>query len=175
VTPKREFLDYIADIQEASQNITQFIAGMTLAQFAQDQKTIYAGVRAFEIIGEAAKKIPPSVRKRHTKVHGRKWSGCGTSSFMSTSESTTRSCGKQLEEIHYTTSAWTLRADSPVSVIFSNEPMVFNLSLLKEAKMARDKMNMDVRLDAEENLIETVLNDPVSPAAGGFNGEGIPC
>ena len=38
------------------------------AQFAQDQKTIYAVVRAFEIIGEAAKKIPPSVRKRHPKV-----------------------------------------------------------------------------------------------------------
>ena len=35
---------------------------------ADDQKTIYAVVRAFEIIGEAAKKIPPSVRKRHPKV-----------------------------------------------------------------------------------------------------------
>jgi hypothetical protein len=29
---------------------------MTRSQFAQDQKTIYAVVRAFEIIGEAAKK-----------------------------------------------------------------------------------------------------------------------
>lgn len=68
MTRKREFLDYVADIQDASQNISQFIAGMTWAQFAQDQKTIYAVVRAFEIIGEAAKKIPPSVRKRHAKV-----------------------------------------------------------------------------------------------------------
>ena len=75
MTPKREFLDYIADIQEASQNITQFIAGMTWAQFAQDQKTIYAVVRAFEIIGEAAKKIPLSVRKRHTKVPWKKMAG----------------------------------------------------------------------------------------------------
>jgi uncharacterized protein with HEPN domain len=32
------------------------------------KKTIYAVVRAFEIIGEAAKKVPPSVRKRHAKV-----------------------------------------------------------------------------------------------------------
>ena len=68
MTRKREFLDYVADIQDASQNISQFIAGMTWAQFAQDQKTIYAVVRAFEIIGEAAKKIPPSVRKLHAKV-----------------------------------------------------------------------------------------------------------
>jgi uncharacterized protein with HEPN domain len=60
VTLKREFLDYVGDIQEASQNISQFLAGMTWRQFAGDQKTIYAVVRAFEIIGEAAKKIPPS-------------------------------------------------------------------------------------------------------------------
>jgi uncharacterized protein with HEPN domain len=73
--PKREFLDYKADIHEASQNITQFIAGMTWAQFAQDQKTIYAVVRAFEIIGEAAKKIPPSVQKRHAKVPWKKMAG----------------------------------------------------------------------------------------------------
>ena len=41
---------------------------MTWIQFSQDQKTIYAVVRAFEIIEEAAKKIPPAVRKRHPKV-----------------------------------------------------------------------------------------------------------
>jgi len=51
----REFLDYLADIQEASQHISQFISGMAREEFAQDQKTIYAVVRAFEIIGEAAK------------------------------------------------------------------------------------------------------------------------
>jgi uncharacterized protein with HEPN domain len=75
VTRKREFLDYVADIQDAAQNISQFIAGMTWAQFAQDQKTIYAVVRAFEIIGEAAKKVPPSVRKRHAKVPWKQMAG----------------------------------------------------------------------------------------------------
>ena len=48
---------------------------MTWAQFAQDQKTIYAVVRAFEIIGEAAKKVPPSVRKRHAKVPWKQMAG----------------------------------------------------------------------------------------------------
>ena len=48
---RREFLDYLADIQEASKNISQFISGMTWDDFAQDQKTIYAVVRAIEIIG----------------------------------------------------------------------------------------------------------------------------
>jgi len=75
VTRKREFLDYVADIQEATQNISQFIADMTWPQFARDQKTIYAVVRAFEIIGEAAKKIPPSVKKRHAKVPWKQMAG----------------------------------------------------------------------------------------------------
>lgn len=75
MTRKREFLDYLADIQEASQHIMQFMAGMTRAQFAQDQKTIYAVVRAFEIIGEAAKKIPVSVRKRHATVPWKQMAG----------------------------------------------------------------------------------------------------
>ena len=75
MTRKREFLDYVADIQNATQNISQFIAGMTWAQFAEDQKTIYAVVRAFEIIGKAAKKVPLSVRKRHAKVPWKQMTG----------------------------------------------------------------------------------------------------
>lgn len=75
MTRKREFLDYLVDIQEATQHVSQFITGMTWAQFAQDQKTIYAVVRAFEIIGEAAKKIPLTVRKRHPKVPWKQMAG----------------------------------------------------------------------------------------------------
>lgn len=71
----REFLDYLADIQEASQNISKFISGMTKDKFAKDQKTIYAVVRAFEIIGEAAKKVPLTVRKRHPKVPWKQMAG----------------------------------------------------------------------------------------------------
>ena len=75
MTRKREFLDHVADIQDAALNISQFIAGMKWAQFVQDQKTIYAVVRAFEIIGEAAKKVPPSVRKRHAKLPWKQMAG----------------------------------------------------------------------------------------------------
>jgi uncharacterized protein with HEPN domain len=75
VTRRREFLDYVADIEEAARHIDQFLAHMTWAQFVQDQKTIYAVVRAFEIIGEAAKKVPLSVRKRHPKVPWKQMAG----------------------------------------------------------------------------------------------------
>jgi uncharacterized protein with HEPN domain len=75
VRGRRESLDYLADIQEASTNISQFISGMAWEEFAQDQKTIYAVVRAFEIIGEAAKKVPLSVRKRHPNVPWKQMAG----------------------------------------------------------------------------------------------------
>jgi uncharacterized protein with HEPN domain len=75
VRGKREFLDYLADIQDASQNISQFISEMTWDEFALDQKTIYAVVRAFEIIGEAAKKVPLTVQKRHPKVPWKQMAG----------------------------------------------------------------------------------------------------
>lgn len=48
---------------------------MTWTQFVQDQKTVYAVVRVFEIIGEAAKKVPLSVRKRHPKVPWKQMAG----------------------------------------------------------------------------------------------------
>jgi uncharacterized protein with HEPN domain len=75
VTRKREFLDYVADIEDAARSISRFIAGMSWTEFARDRKTIFAVVRAFEIIGEAAKKVPPSVRKRHPKVPWRQMAG----------------------------------------------------------------------------------------------------
>ena len=68
MTAKREYLDYLSDIQKAVSSILEFTEGMTWEQFAKDRKTLYAVVRAFEIIGEAAKKIPTLVRKRHAKV-----------------------------------------------------------------------------------------------------------
>ena len=48
---------------------------MTWEEFVQDQKTMYAVVRAFEIIDEAAKKISPAVRKRHAKVPWKQMAG----------------------------------------------------------------------------------------------------
>ena len=38
MTRKREFLDYLADIQDAARNISQFIVGMTWTQFAWDKE-----------------------------------------------------------------------------------------------------------------------------------------
>ena len=66
--PKREFLDYLRDIQEALEKLEKFTRGMNFEAFAKDDKTSFAVIRALEIIGEAARKIPKSVRSRYPDI-----------------------------------------------------------------------------------------------------------
>ena len=65
---KREILDYLQDIEEALEKIEEFTRGLDFEGFSRDDKTTYAVIRALEIIGEAAKKIPNSIRSRYPKV-----------------------------------------------------------------------------------------------------------
>ncbi len=72
---EREYKDYLEDILDAISKITKFIVGMTSDQFAEDDKTSYAVIRALEIIGEATKHIPDHVRKKYPKVSWREMAG----------------------------------------------------------------------------------------------------
>ncbi|MFH1452681.1 MAG: DUF86 domain-containing protein [Armatimonadota bacterium] len=65
---KREVGDYIEDIINAIDNAVNFTEGMTDEQFAKDDKTSFAAVRALEIIGEAVKKIPEDIKKKYPEV-----------------------------------------------------------------------------------------------------------
>ena len=69
------YFDYLADILDAIENIAQFIQGMTFEEFANDVKTTFAVIRALEIIGEATKKIPQSVRDSHPEIPWREMAG----------------------------------------------------------------------------------------------------
>jgi uncharacterized protein with HEPN domain len=53
---KREFADYLTDIHDSIIAIEEFVDEMTLKEFRDDRKTIYATIRCFEIIGEATNK-----------------------------------------------------------------------------------------------------------------------
>lgn len=64
----REFLDYVEDIADAIQKARSFCSGMTFQSFAEDEKTIYAVLRAIEVIGEAAKKVPAEIRKKYPDI-----------------------------------------------------------------------------------------------------------
>ncbi len=58
MSEERQLQDYLNDIIESISDIREFTKGMTAEDFAKDRKTIKAVVRSFEIIGEAANKIP---------------------------------------------------------------------------------------------------------------------
>lgn len=64
----REYKDYAMDMISAIEKIEEFAGGITLEDFEKDTKTVFAVIRALEVIGEAAKKIPPSVRNKHKQI-----------------------------------------------------------------------------------------------------------
>jgi len=65
---KEEFLDYIEDVIEAMDDAVSFVEGVKREDLVKDRKTIYAVVRALEIIGEAVKRIPDGVRNRYPQI-----------------------------------------------------------------------------------------------------------
>lgn len=46
----------------------EFTAGLDLGQFASDRKTVYAVVRALEIISEATRRLPDALKDRHSEI-----------------------------------------------------------------------------------------------------------
>lgn len=68
MSTKRGDREYLADIQDSLKQIEQYVHEYTFEQFVADRKTQDAVVRNLEIMGEAAKHISGSLRKRHPEV-----------------------------------------------------------------------------------------------------------
>ena len=66
---------YLDDIREACERIMRYSQGLDLNQFVQDEKTFDAVVRNLEVIGEAAKHIPPEIRACYPDVEWNKLAG----------------------------------------------------------------------------------------------------
>ena len=71
----RLLTDYIRDILDAIDKAAQFAPGDDFDSFVADSKTIFAVVRALEIIGEAAKQIPDGIRAKYSDVPWREMTG----------------------------------------------------------------------------------------------------
>jgi uncharacterized protein with HEPN domain len=66
---------YLDDIREACEKIMRYSQGLDLDQFVQDEKTFDAVVRNLEVIGEAAKHIPPEIRACYPDIEWNKLAG----------------------------------------------------------------------------------------------------
>ena len=71
----RDFEVYLEDILQAIAKTRNYVAGLTRESFAQDSMRIDAVVRNLEIIGEAAKMIPESIRVEYPNIEWKKIAG----------------------------------------------------------------------------------------------------
>lgn len=63
-----EFLDYVEDILDAMDKAEILLEGVTYDQFETDFRINFAVVRALEIVGEATKRLPMSLREQYSNI-----------------------------------------------------------------------------------------------------------
>jgi uncharacterized protein with HEPN domain len=68
VKAKRDHLDYLQDILSMIDKVEQFTADLSLEEFEENEMVHFAVIRAIEVMGEAAKHVPPEVKRRYPEV-----------------------------------------------------------------------------------------------------------
>lgn len=79
---QRQAEDYLQDILEAVTAIEEFSAGVEFESFSQNREKVFAVSRAIEIIGEAVKRIPNSVRAQYPAIPWRDMAGTHSRLFQ---------------------------------------------------------------------------------------------
>jgi uncharacterized protein with HEPN domain len=72
---RRDYRDYLQDILDAVKDIKSFVDDMSFEQFRKDRKTLNAVVRSIEIIGEASKNIPDTLKAKHKELPWKQMTG----------------------------------------------------------------------------------------------------
>ena len=68
MTSARDYRDFLNDMVQACRSIIGFVAGMTLDVYLADEKTRWAVMRGYEILGEAVRHIPESVKSANADI-----------------------------------------------------------------------------------------------------------
>ena len=72
---RKDYSDYFQDILDSIIDTDDFVKGITFESFLSDKKSINAVIRSIEVIGEAAKKIPHTMRKDFPDIPWKKMAG----------------------------------------------------------------------------------------------------
>lgn len=72
---KRIESDYIKDIIASIDHLADFIDEMNYEQFTQDRKTVFAVIRALEIIGEAVKNVSTTLQENYPDIPWKSMAG----------------------------------------------------------------------------------------------------
>lgn len=65
---KRVYTDYLRDMRDNAEKAMDFVEGIDFEEFKRDDKSVYAVIRAVEIIGEAARNIPEEIRRKYPEI-----------------------------------------------------------------------------------------------------------
>ena len=71
----RDWRLFLGDILQSCAKVRRYTAGMRQPQFLADERTYDAVVRNIELIGEAAKRLPPDVCQAMPQIEWRKIAG----------------------------------------------------------------------------------------------------
>jgi uncharacterized protein with HEPN domain len=64
----RDYREFLRDMVDACRSIIRFTEGMTLEAYLADEKTRFAVVRGFEIMGEAVRHLPDDIKNAHSEI-----------------------------------------------------------------------------------------------------------
>ena len=68
MTAAREYRDFLNDMVLACRSIIRFVGGMSLDSYLADEKTRYAVMRGYEILGEAVGRLPEELKSANSDI-----------------------------------------------------------------------------------------------------------
>jgi uncharacterized protein with HEPN domain len=68
----------LRDIKDNIELARTFAAGLSLATFKADRKTVYAVIRCLEIVSEASRRLPADLKERHPNIPWSDVAGAGS-------------------------------------------------------------------------------------------------